>query len=369
MGRFFSNLQLHTAGRLDQEEVGAALREALAAEATAGGRELLVGPSGEWTAVYDGAIDGQGVEEVAPFASLTSRATGCPCVAVSVHDSDVLELALFEDGDEVDRLSTWPGYFEGADKPAPENRGGDPRRWRALLREAGAEQELERAWRLRADFEEPERILEAMAAALGWDPAQATTGYRSLPAELRERSLAVGAPAAASAAPRAAGPPAFGVVGGSEAGLSVAGGSHLETTVVAHNAGGPMRGISVAVEGAGVALLADARVSIAVGPPGAASSEPVTLEPREESPSPTVLVAAFDELAVPSGYPDMAAALAAAGGDYRRGMDAWLACRVEVSFEARAERPGASELVISLLPAENPAGSASWSLDLEVRSS
>jgi|GEM_PF-1969305 len=181
MGAFFTNVQVRGAS---MDTLIAAIREAAGViggeveevdETASPDRTVLVLPPDEagWIAIYDEATEDQsGALDV--LAKLASS-VGSHAVAVTVHDSDILALSLFERGKRIDRYDSAPDYYEAnvsATKRAA--LAGSPGKWRGVLPLDGGESVLEAAFATKEQF--AERTLSRVAELLGWEHAK--TGYR-----------------------------------------------------------------------------------------------------------------------------------------------------------------------------------------------
>src|SRR4051812_47237985 len=128
MGSFLTNVQVKTAGpakdALDRIAELLTVTVGLAGftpveSATGADRSIVVvAHSGkEWIGIYDQFSEDQAGGHEA-LAEELSRDLKAPVVSVLVHDSDVLNMKLFDSGRTLDDFSNWPGYFEGGEEIA-----------------------------------------------------------------------------------------------------------------------------------------------------------------------------------------------------------------------------------------------------------
>lgn len=180
MGSFLTNVQLKLSAAAVSE-----VRTALEAAAVKMGyarhdgpdgadRSIVViaHPDGDWVGVYDEESEQQSGMHQALGEEL-SRALSTHAVSILVHDSDVLQMDLFQNGRRLDTFSNWPGYFEGL----PQKASGSPSCWEALLPEGKTLADLKRLWSETSDACE---ALFAMAQLLEMEPALAQIGFNYL---------------------------------------------------------------------------------------------------------------------------------------------------------------------------------------------
>lgn len=193
MGSFLTNVQVKVAGPSASglsrvaEVVTAIVSRAgftpVAAESDRADRSIaIVAHEGRsWIGVYDEASEDQsGSHE--QLAEKLSRELGVQTVATLVHDSDVLNLRLFDTGRALDSFSNWPGYFEGGEQQAK----GNANAWSRL---GPTPAQLQQVW---DDGERAEEMLFALAELFAMDPRLALVGFNYLedaPTEAREQKI------------------------------------------------------------------------------------------------------------------------------------------------------------------------------------
>jgi hypothetical protein len=116
MGSFITNLHVRGA---DRSAVIAALRSLDAVPAY-----VRDSPETAWTSIYPEAA-GQDEAVLPEMARALSKALQRPVVAFIVHDSDILLYWLCDDGEQLDRYNSAPGYFTDEDEATPPE-GGNP---------------------------------------------------------------------------------------------------------------------------------------------------------------------------------------------------------------------------------------------------
>jgi len=200
MGASFTNLQVHVGSHATadaQESVMAAIRSSFddqglvelgAAERASGtkaDRSVLVrsATDAQWIAVYDEACDEN--ETVLRGLAEQLSAVGGAAVGVLVHDSDILQLCLYEGGQLVDQFETRPDNsmdsLASTGDAASLRRiavGGHPERWRNLIVGPAGPEDLQTCWDQNSIF--AEHVLADVARLLGWDVPLSTVGFTYL---------------------------------------------------------------------------------------------------------------------------------------------------------------------------------------------
>lgn len=111
MGAFFTNLQ---ARANDPAAVAAALEPLLGADLAWMSRS-----QNGWVSIYPESTEGQDARVLEGLASGLSATLGAPVLGILIHDSDVLHLWAFANGALVDEYDSNPDYFE---EVSPEDR-------------------------------------------------------------------------------------------------------------------------------------------------------------------------------------------------------------------------------------------------------
>lgn len=190
MGAFFTNVQVHCA---DVATIEAALTESMLAEgfeiaedAESATQSIAIAVHGDWIAVYHQATD-ELEASVDAFGELLSDAASDFAVSVVVHDSDVVMLGLYRNGEALDDfVGGEPGFFDGAGFGDPEgdeaededDATGDPDRWRPLIVDGATTEQLRAVWA--GDQMLAEDIVSETAALVGWNEEAAVLGFHSL---------------------------------------------------------------------------------------------------------------------------------------------------------------------------------------------
>jgi len=389
MGSFFTNVQLLRGGRLAGQSRAAviavvtdAIKEValedgfvLADKAGKADRTVLIGgghgdSDGRWLTIYDEGTEGQDDKRLDALAGALSAELETSAVTVLVHDSDVLELRLFEDGKRADRYNNAPGYFdERVSKKAAAEAAGHPERWSHLLRDGVTAAAVRAIWS--DETLHAETVLAKTAAALGWNGRLAGTGYSYTVAghgvSGAQTILRLRMAERPKAEQTASGPPRF-ERGGymPEPELSV--GEPLQLHCDVRNVGGASRGLAIVVWGEAIdrGLVAPSEVEVIVG---------MTLS-RPQAPRVTV------PLAAENGIPGLMARFADL--DLRAGHDIYdksarrldprtlvdLAGRSGVSaiVKGAVVAPGAGKLHVGFVPlAAQQDGQCAHTMSLSVR--
>ena len=341
---------------------------------SASDRAVYVLPPDEhgWVAIYDEATESQESRSLLTLASTASRALDAPAFAVSVHDSDVLELALFEHGNEVDRYNSAPDYFGGKLSKSDRARvAGQPERWASLLVANHAVSELQSVWHAEDLF--AERTLVRTCELIGCDPKRASVGYRYAlqdalaPGTVTLRFRARARPAYEE---HAGGPPSFRSYSpGDRASAQFAVGDELRVGVTVQSAGAASKGLLIIVWGAALDthLVTVEHIELVLGDPrrGNAFTRHVpVVEPGTEGES--LLVVDLPEQAIPAGLPGVGMGFTP-GVDIHKAMGAMFATHVHANVTGRVERAGHADLSVAFVPHGNRAeGALGASYDLVI---
>jgi hypothetical protein len=261
MGRFFTNVHVRASER--SSDARAAIVAVLESRAAADGLHA-VGPAesfdrlvaiglasgSPWIAVADEATESQDVSTLEDLAKRLSRTIHGHAVSVLVHDSDVLDLRLFENGRRLDHFVNQPDYSSdrALSAKAREALQGNARAWAPLLKDGASVEALEQAFRSTPLF--AEETLAAVAQLLGFGE-----GYDLGANDLRQDTSPgfelryFARPATTSTL--AGTPPAF-AAGAWTPSLTLSVGEPLRWALSVVNQGGPANGIAVRVSGTAI---------------------------------------------------------------------------------------------------------------------
>lgn len=333
-------------------------------EGTPVDRTVLVLPPDDagWIAIYDEATesDAAALEALAKLAS----SVGSHAVAVSVHDSDILLLSLFERGERIDRYDSAPDYYRPDITDAKRAAlAGSPSKWRGVLPSGGGEGVLREAFDTKETF--AERTLSRIAKLVGWERAQ--TGYRYAVSDgvplpegtvtLRFRERAAASTAAFT------GPPAFSLhsYGGTGKRMSYPLDVPVALSVAFRNQGGDGRGLAVSAWGSALdtGLVRIEAFELVLG----AERRRVMLEATRTTATSGEHVTAGEapdvrfEAGIPTPRP---------GKDIVAFMKALERGVVHVHVHASPLREGQGELFCGLVPRENTKGSDGHRFELAI---
>jgi hypothetical protein len=198
MGSFFTNVQVRRSRYSSLENIERALDE-LAKQAgmirgTTGAlaydRTIIVhAGAGDWISVYDEATEDQSPDNLDMLAAKLSAATESTAVSILVHDSDILLLGLFVNGQKLDEFNNNPDYFDGAfeDEDGVESGvsdedglrvAGQAERWEHLLVAGATPKMLVQAWQQKETFAEEQ--LAHVAELFGWPLNRVRVGLNDL---------------------------------------------------------------------------------------------------------------------------------------------------------------------------------------------
>ncbi len=384
MGSFFSNVQVRTQDSSGRDEVVAAVRAHLAADgryvqvesADEAQRSVVIGPAvaaggAWWTPVYDQGAE-LGTDPLRELAAALSRAVSNYAVSLGVHDSDVLTMQLFGEGDELDTYDSFPEYFSMAMPEAGEEGDervsyeGDPDKWRLLLVDGSTVEQLAQAFA--SDDVFAEATLGTIGELFGWDNEHTQTGFRYLePGEahtvLHFRLRATASQGAGQQEEQ--GPPTLTRYSFTpQMELSV--GDQTQLSCSFESTGGASQGVEVALWGSAVDAAvfdaSEATIRRRVGDEFV--DQTVELEARDADHG-RVLVARFPDVEIPAGLGD----IYGPGGDptmLRQAMAASFQKHLHLIVPATVREAGEFTLNVGMVPEENREGFSSTSVHLAI---
>ena len=288
-----------------------------------------------------------------------------------MHDSDLLVLRLYRNGEVAANFSNWPRYFSGGRKPIhPKLDNADE--WLALTPQFRKPSDLRAAWRT-SELESAE-ILPWLASPRpfwGWEDDIVSSGLRGISPKRREAglrlSLGLPLPSSGPASVRPHCPSSITSAVHRRACRSVWE-IRSRLTIVAHNVGGSSVGLDFVLWGPAFdrGLLDATEVRLVLGPPGGADRYTNTLE-IAPSDAGSIRVGRFPGARLQPGPASPQAAFRP-GVDHRTGLKDWLAGRVEASVSANALSPGRADVHLGFVPSADPSGGqASWTVVVEIR--
>jgi hypothetical protein len=363
MGAFITAVHAKTGTGHNPESLTSAIAELMAKsgfdvvdDGEADRTVVIVGPGADgWISIYDEGTEGQDERELVALAQLASKVTGAPAITVLVHDSDVLQLGLFESGRRKDAINTFPGYF-GERAPDPKKTRGQPKRWQKLLT-PGSIDALSKVLAEEKLF--AERTLADVAELIGLPIQRATVGYNYLrevdtaewPSMCRLRFRLRERPPWEQ---RATGPTVLASRGYGAVAHDFAVGDQLRVGATAHNRGGASTGLDIIAFGDAIArgLVAVDRFELLIGPPQHNRHRLLQATETTSADGARMFMATLEDAALPAGVVgDMSTLHAAAHGhDFRRVLEAMNAGQVHVNVVGRVLRPGEGDLDVALVP-------------------
>lgn len=186
MGSFFTNIQIYT-GKEPKQDIQNVIRAldgwAMDKDYIAAKKgktpdrtiALAAANDGRWITVYDEGSEDQEDEVMNELLATLSSRLQAIVVGITVHDSDLLWMRMYENGEPVDSYSNEYMYWDN--EPSPEQKlemDGHPERWQRLLGKKDPK-ELRQAWDTQEAFVEDK--LHLAAQALDMDMKHCMTGY------------------------------------------------------------------------------------------------------------------------------------------------------------------------------------------------
>jgi hypothetical protein len=157
MGSFFTNVHVRRTPSLSLETIESTLDNLAkkagmircAADASKIDRSIVIHHGGgNWISIYDEATEDQDSAKLRSLGKALSEATESSVVSILVHDSDILQLDLYEKGKRVDQYDSNPGYFSDGETTdtALSRAAGKPKRWKHLLAPGMTPEMLANTW-------------------------------------------------------------------------------------------------------------------------------------------------------------------------------------------------------------------------------
>lgn len=372
MGAFFTNVQIFVRGR-DEAEAKRRVAEELARIADdadlapargdeEADRTILIECGDGVISVLDEATEGQDADEMSALASSLSLALSAPAMTVTVHDSDVLYLTLFDEhGEEVDAYNSHPSFFGEVSASEKKRVAGAPEKWRALLRTGATTHDLARTWKEKKLF--CEETLGATLDLLGLERARAMVGFNY--AQQSERAyerFAFRARVRPAYETKVTGAPRFSTMSYAQT-LEVSRGFPVHVTYSAKNEGGASRGMRVVLSGEAITrgLLTLDRCQLVIGQPQDRNvvEAPFAATGKGDG---ARLTAAFPDVEIPPGS---AGELGFGPGvDPRKMVAAMYASNVHANIHGTGGSVGSGALRIQFVPSADEAGAVEHELTI-----
>jgi hypothetical protein len=302
---------------------------------------VVVRSAGRWVAVYDEHSETSFDDAGGQLArALSERLTTHACV-ICVHDSSVLELALFHNGVQLDRFNSWPAYFTKRAAAERKALAGQPDAWSGVLRAGSTPAELLRVWRKKLSCAED--TLAETAELLELDTDSASIGYRYSRDEPQPDDLVLAfrhrVPKAAL--PERVGGPRFGAASSGPPRVDVALGGRLLNRVSVRNYGGAGHGVTLVARGNALELLTLEEVELVVtlGERTMRQRAPWQPDPSGESPA---YVASFSDVRISASATPVPLVTGAAGIPAGPAFVAARATRGRSCLPRAARRPAGS---------------------------
>ncbi|WP_409304944.1 hypothetical protein [Peribacillus sp. SCS-155] len=183
MGSFFTNIQVYEndLSKIKQailNKLSSDYKEALPGEDA--DRVILIKPSTNiWSTIYDQELDSQDLEQLYKLAKDISSELDASTVTILVHDSDALNMCLFDKGQTINNYWNVPDFLSDS---LPEYKikklKGNPLLWKELLLEGYSAKNLKKIWRSPEIW--PEDILQESAAYFGFNMEDCFLGYQDV---------------------------------------------------------------------------------------------------------------------------------------------------------------------------------------------
>lgn len=376
MGSFFTNVQLRVPDGVAPRELAQRAQQAALAvlegegfwPAAAGDpldRELVILAGERWVSFYDMRAEDQDATNER-WARALSQTLTTTAVSVLVHDSDVLALGLYVEGEARDRFDSNP-EFSGT-RPSRLTPAARAKRWASVVQPGHDVAGLEAVFCARPTF--AEQALAPLASAMGVEPDRLGTGYRYLVEDDEVPEDAIRVPLCRATRPawerRTEGPARFASVWPQDGerpeiepqqGLV---GESLQLHATVANRGGPARGLAIELSG-GDGLLHIAGLELVIRRGGDFERHAATLV--ADGP---ISRAVFPEVVLPPGAAVDASSLV--GAPVAAFIEVHHAGQIHVNLYGDAVAAGETRVSLRLVPLDAPEGAHTEALDVELRS-
>lgn len=141
-----------------------------------GSRALMTDSKNGWITVYDEESESQDVNVLRRLAKKLSAELNTVAVAILVHDSDIFQYLIYENGGLIDQFDSKPDYFGSVSDAKKREWHGDFGKLLPFAIKGTALPDFRRVAKKECLFEE-ERV-EDFSQLLGIDPSRAKTGFK-----------------------------------------------------------------------------------------------------------------------------------------------------------------------------------------------
>jgi len=193
MGSFFTNLQFFT-GSGEKKQMHSKIKEILNTYICSLGfieREgnenpdltVAVSPLTEkpWISVYDQGTEDQDQKKLYSLLETLTKEISCYGVGITVHDSDVLYMVLYEKGKYIDSYDSNPLCFgEKLSKNQIEKQKAHPERWQKIIKTGYTIENLEKLFNNKSSILAEDELYSGYAEIFDWNKEFCTVGYNYL---------------------------------------------------------------------------------------------------------------------------------------------------------------------------------------------
>jgi Ankyrin repeats (3 copies) len=169
MGAFFTNCNVRTT---DTAKCAKVLKS------SSGFRVLVTDSKNGWVTVYDEESESQDINVLRRLAKKLSAELNTVAIGILVHDSDIFQYLIYENGELVDQFDSKPDYFGPVSDAQRKEWRGDFGKLLPYATKGTAISDFKRAAKKECVFEE--KCVAEFSKLLGIDPSRAKTGFKYL---------------------------------------------------------------------------------------------------------------------------------------------------------------------------------------------
>lgn len=183
MGSFLTNIQIY---EKDQAKIRKAIVKSLSTDYEVAlpdekaSRSILIKRSeNSWSAIYDTALEDQDIDLLYTTAAGISDELETGAISILVHDSDLLNMCLFNNGETINNYWNDPDFLsESIPQYEIEKLKGNPKLWEPFFRKGCSAGDLKKIWEAEETFAED--ILQKSVPYFGFSQEDCFLTYQDI---------------------------------------------------------------------------------------------------------------------------------------------------------------------------------------------